>query len=95
MENIETFTILALLVAKLVDTLRNATDPNGAAPKVVWNIGAFVVGIIVAFSVSLNIFGPLGMNKSVGIILSGFLLGAGGSGWHELLDFLSGKAKGR
>lgn len=83
---------LALIVTKLVDAVRNAFDPaDHARLKAVWNILAFVFGVIVVylfvaggFEIDVPGFEP----NTLG---TGLIVGALASGWHEALDRLSPK----
>jgi hypothetical protein len=94
MEPFVVVAVFALVITKLVDTIRNAIDPTARLPKVVWNVTAFVAGIAVCLIWSVNMleqFGDEGVRGTAGEVLTGILLGAGGSAWHEVLDFLSGR----
>jgi len=91
-------TVLGLVVTKLVDTVRNAVDPGGLrVPKVVWNLLAFGVGIFMAVVYDINILHDLGVGSSLqnvgGEVVTGFIIGSAGSGWHEILDLFSSAAK--
>lgn len=94
MEPFVVVALFALVITKLVDTVRNAVDPQANLPKVVWNVSAFVIGIVVCLIWDVNMLENFGSNElqdTAGEVLSGILLGAGGSAWHEVLDFFSGR----
>lgn len=88
---------LSLAVTKVVDTIRNAFDQQDSAPKVIWNIVAFAIGICVCVIFDANLLreasGTDPIRGTAGQILTGILMGAGGAAWHEVLDFFSSKAK--
>ncbi len=96
---------LALAVTKVVDLIRNGFDKSGNAPKWVWNVVAFVVGIVFAFGWEKDLTGaafalvPALANSHVsdflGRLLTGIVIGGGAGFWHEFLDALSGIAKRR
>lgn len=81
------------VVTKVVDAVRNSFDEKDTAPKWLWNLLAFGLGITVAFIFELNAFDSLTKLQAVaGSILTGFGIGASASGIHEFFDFLSSKA---
>jgi hypothetical protein len=91
-------TVLGLVVTKLVDTVRNAVDPGGMrVPKVAWNLLAFAVGIFMAVVYDINVLHELGVDTALkalgGEIVTGFIIGSAGSGWHEVLDLFSSASK--
>jgi hypothetical protein len=89
-------TAFAILITKLVDFCRNAFDAHDKAPKFIWNVLALGLGIAVALIFELNMFGNVSGSKVqevLGQVLTGLGMGATGSGWHEVLDALSGTAK--
>lgn len=94
---------LAVLVTKGVDLVRNLFDPNAGAPKVVWNVVAFVVGVALCVGWQLNpvaglahtvpaLMASTGLDGVVGQVLSGLVLGAMAGFWHEKLDQWSASA---
>lgn len=94
---------LSLLVTKTVDLIRNFIDADGNAPKWLWNVAAFAVGVAYCLGWQVNItatvFGlvPALANSRLdgvaGQILSGIALGGLSGFAHELLDALSGIAE--
>jgi hypothetical protein len=89
---------VSLMVTKLVDLIRNAIDPNDTVPKTWWNVASFGLGIAVASVWHINAaVSMLPADSQLqdwgGIVLTGLVVGAVASGWHELLDALSSVAK--
>jgi hypothetical protein len=95
---------LGLTVTKVVDFVRNLLgDAQANVPKWVWNVLAFVVGIIIALAFEINLIAPVvaaipalkdwSPDSTLAMVLSGIGLGAVGSGWHEKLDQWSSNAK--
>ena len=94
------FLVLAIPVAvgitKVTDLIRNGVDPNDRAPKVTWNVVAFVLGLVVSFVWSDQL-APLiaasgaKLSDVAAKILLGLVLGAMGSFWHEPLDAWSAR----
>lgn len=91
METLALFSFLSFLVTKSVDTVRNAVDLRDSFPKVIWNFASFGFGLLYAFVFSANVFPAIGLHPKFGVLLTGFVLGSGGSFGHELLDWLSAK----
>lgn len=90
-----------IIVTKLTDMIRNATDPAGTRfPKVAWNIVPFVLGVVGCLAYELDLHDLIGglppvlqhMTGISGEILTGLGLGAVAGGWHELFDFFSSSA---
>ena len=76
---------LALVVTKMVDGIRNAFDMWGTPRyKFVWNLLAFGFGIMVAYLFTSAGFDIAGAGPST--LGTGLIIGAGASGWHEVLD---------
>jgi hypothetical protein len=89
-------TILPVIVTKLVDTLRNAVDPDAKVYKVWWNIAALAIGIALAIIFKINAIASISSTPLQGItgqVLTGIALGTASSGYHEIFDALSGIAK--
>jgi hypothetical protein len=89
-------TLFATVVTKAVDMLRNLFDPDGRAPKWVWNAVSFALGIAVALIWKINLldnFGTTGINGVSGQVLTGLAIAGSASGYHELFDTLSSTAK--
>lgn len=89
-------TAFALLVTKLVDFCRNAFGPVPADRKWIWNVLALGLGVAMALAFQLDVLQPYEHNDTAvlaGRLLTGLVIGAAGSGWHEALDALSGVAK--
>jgi hypothetical protein len=96
MELLTSTTAFALLVTKLVDFTRNMFDKDQHVPKWVWNALPLGLGLIMALVFDLDVFRMFEHNGTAewaGRILTGLGIGATGSGWHEVLDALSGTAK--
>jgi hypothetical protein len=96
---------LAVTVTKLVDTVRNLLGTAQAkVPKVVWNLLALVLGVIVAFAFEINLVAPIAAalpglkdwtpSQELGELISGLAIGSMGSFWHEKMDEWSSIAKG-
>jgi hypothetical protein len=95
---------LSLTVTKVVDTIRNVADKNGTAPKWVWNVAAFTVGVLFCVGWEKNIAGDLlrlvpafaadadNLKGFWGYLLSGLVLGGFAGFGHELMDNLSAGA---
>lgn len=84
----EVFLAAAATVTKVVDFVRNAIDPNGTAPKWLWNLVAFGAGVVIAYVGNLAIYAG-DFDK----LVTGLAIGASASGFHEVFDFFSHKAK--
>lgn len=76
-------------VTKLIDATRNKFDPKKLAPAWVWNIESFLLGIGAAYLGHLSLFSQ----SKIDVVLTGMVVGFAASGWHEVLDFFSSKAK--
>jgi hypothetical protein len=89
------------MVTKLVDLTRNTVDKPDKLPKWVWQVEAFVLGIILAIAYKQSDVGqvsglPPFLAESTGVwaeVVVGLAIGAVSSGFHELFDALSGVAK--
>lgn len=88
--DVSIFLALGATVTKAVDFIRNSFDPKGVAPKFVWNVVAFGLGIAGAWASAVNIM----PGQRGGTIITGLAVGASASGFHEVFDFFSAKAKG-
>ncbi len=92
--------ILALITTKVVDAFRQL-DPADKLPKITWIVAAWIVGIVVCLIWQINALVGLDFGRATrltgiaGQVVTGFLTGAGGSAWHELLDNLSSGAKAK
>ena len=95
---------LSVGVTKVVDTIRNATDPNDRFPKVTWNIAALVVGVLAALGFGFNLFVPLiaaipalensGLaTGTLGEVATGLALGGMAGFWHEEMAKWSAQSK--
>ena len=96
MELLTSTTAFAILITKLVDFARNAFDSGQKAPKWVWNVLPLVLGLGMALAFGLDVFQMFEHNATgqwAGRLLTGLGIGATGSGWHEVLDAISGTAK--
>jgi hypothetical protein len=92
---------LSLTVTKVVDLIRNLVDQNDSAPKWVWNVAAFGVGVAFCLGWEKNLTADLmrlvpalardtdGLGGVLGQVVSGFMLGGFAGFGHELLDRLS------
>ena len=94
---------LALLVTKAVDTVRNLVDAAGAMPKFVWNLAAFVFGVVLCLGWGYNLVSTLAHSIPAlsqntafdgvwGQVLTGMAVGAMAGFWHEKLDEWSSTA---
>ena len=90
--------LLATVVTKLVDLVRKA-DRNDTAAKGWWIVLPMAIGVGIAVVWQVNIFSELGLPSQtrlqgwMGWVLTGVMVGALGSGWHEAFDALSSAAK--
>jgi hypothetical protein len=95
-EIVASATLFATVVTKAVDMLRNMFDKEGKAPKWVWNVVSFALGITVALIWKINLldnFGTTGINGVSGQVFTGLAIAGSASGYHELFDTLSSTAK--
>jgi hypothetical protein len=87
---------LAVTVTKVVDTIRNLLGTAQAnVPKVVWNLVALAVGVLIALGFEINLIAPVAAaipglkdwspSSTMAEIISGLAIGAMGSFWHEKL----------
>lgn len=90
--------LVAPLVTKAVDLVRNLLDPSAVRPKATWNVVAFAFGVgyalITATNYALLVTAVRPEVQSVlqgvgGQILTGLAIGAVASGWHELFSAVS------
>jgi hypothetical protein len=72
-----------------VDFARNSVGDARRVPKGVWNLVAFGFGIAISYFSNLDIY----PGHSASHIITGLALGASASGFHEVFDFFSSKAK--
>lgn len=92
---------LAVGVTKLVDGARNIL-PGG--PKWLWNVLAFVIGVLVCVAFQIDAlaalvaqvpaFGDKTLDPVVSQVLTGLGVGGMSSYWHERMDLASSRAKG-
>ena len=76
--------VIAFLVEAIWETLKMVWQEKKAS---VDKIGALVVGIIVAFTLNIDIFIAIGLNpiiNYVGVVASGILISRGGNFVHDL-----------
>jgi hypothetical protein len=99
-EVVATATVLAILITKVVDLIRNVVGDflGGVLPKATWNLAALGLGVAVAVAWRINILDNYSDPTSVvqgyfGQVLTGLVIGGVSSGYHELFDALSGAAK--
>ena len=91
-------TLLAIVVTKLVDLVRKL-DSQQKWPKGLWIAVAMAFGVAIALFYEVNVLAELGFDPSsklqgvFGQVLTGFVVGAFGSGWHEVFDAFSSLAK--
>lgn len=76
-------------VTKAVDFIRNAFDPGSSWPHWSWNVAAFGFGTAIAYSSQLDIFPGHPLSR----VITGLAIGAASSGFHEVFDFFSSRAK--
>ena len=92
-------------VTKVVDTIRNALDPSGKFPKVVWNLAAFGIGVGFCVGWGVNLFAALlaavpalkastALAGTAGQILTGIAVGGMAGFWHEKMAADSARSKG-
>jgi len=87
---------VAASVTKLTDGIRNRFDKGDTAPKWVWNVVPFALGIGAAllgdvdYSEVAPVFGSL--DEVAVQVLTGLGIGAVASGWHEVFDLWSSRA---
>lgn len=94
---------LAVTVTKVVDLVRNLVDPTDKLPKVLWNVLALVIGVLVALGFEVNLFAPIAAaipalkdwtpDSTMAEILTGLSIGAMAGFWHEKMDQWSSAAK--
>ena len=96
--------VLGIVITKIVDAFRkfdDARDSKGKAklPKLTWIVLSWAIGIAICLVWQIDALQGLGASSRLsgvgGQVLTGFLTGAGGSGWHEVLDNLSAGAKAK
>jgi hypothetical protein len=91
-------TLLAVVVTKLVDLVRKL-DPDNKWHKSVPILLAMAFGVGIALTYQVNVLAELGFEPSnqlqgtFGQVLTGLVVGAFSSGWHELFDAFSSIAK--
>lgn len=94
---------LAVLVAKVVDTIRNLTT-SLTVPKWVWNVVALLVGVLICVGWGFNLVATLARSIPaladsawadgfMGQVLTGLVVGAMAGFWHEKMDQWSSSAK--
>ena len=92
---------VSVAVSKVVDFIRNLFDASGTAPRFVWNIVAFVVGLGLCLGWGINVMAAvvnsipaLATNTmlagTAGTILTGLLVGAMAGFWHDKMKQWSG-----
>jgi hypothetical protein len=93
MNDVQMAVLVSTAITKAVDLLRNSFDKDDTRGKWIWNALAFGLGIAVALSSQWNLLHGTNVNDFLGYILSGVILGGGGSAVHEVLDVISTTAK--
>jgi hypothetical protein len=98
---------LSFTVTKVVDLIRNVADKGDTFPKWVWNVVAFVVGVLLCLGWEKNFAADLmklvpafaddldNLQGFTGYLLSGLVLGGFAGFGHELMDNLSSGAKAK
>jgi hypothetical protein len=95
---------IAITITKSVDFLRNTLDKADRAPKWIWNVAAFGIGIAYCLLFEVNFHHTMeGLHPQVaelmtgtwGQVVTGIGIGAMAGFWHEKLDEWSSIAKGR
>ena len=90
--------LLATVITKIVDLLRKA-DTKDTWWKGTWIVAAIVLGVVIALAFKINVLAELGLEPenelqgAVGQFITGIVVGALSSVWHEWLDALSSLAK--
>lgn len=85
---------LAIATTKVVDLIRNLVDGGDRAPKWVWNVVSFAVGIAIAYGWDVNVLGPVAeaiprlsgsgfLSGLGGDLLTGIVIGGAGGLWHD------------
>jgi len=83
--------IMAFLVEAIWETLKLLWQDGKASTS---SVGALVVGILIAFTLQVDIFIVIGFEpaiKTVGIICTGILISRGGNYIHDFIDRLGGE----
>jgi hypothetical protein len=91
-----TVAVASAAVTKIVDFIRNSLggfEPK--VPKVVWNVGALVLGVVGAFTFDIEPAQLAGVQAQGAAlkVLTGLVVGGLASGWHELFSALSSVQK--
>ena len=83
--------LLAAVVTKLVDLIRKV-DPNDRFWKGTWIVLAMILGLVLALVFEISVLAELGLEPEnelqgiIGQILTGLVVGATSSSYHELWD---------
>lgn len=98
------FGVVAILITKSTDLIRNFADTGDTWPKVSWNIVPLLVGVAYCVGWQVNLSGALialvpalaahadRLQGTSGQVLTGLLAGGFAGFFHELFDSLSGIA---
>jgi len=95
---VEAFTVAAASAAitKIVDFIRNSLgESEPKVPKIVWNAGALILGVVGAFVFDIEPVDLAGVQAQGAAlkVLTGLVVGGLASGWHELFSALSSVQK--
>ena len=83
--------IMAFLVEAIWETLKLLWQEGKANTS---NVGALVVGVLIAFTLQVDIFVAIGFEPAIriiGIVCTGILISRGGNYIHDLIDKLGGE----
>ena len=101
MDGFAVYLALGVLVAKLVDTLRNLIDPGEAKPSVFWNLAALVFSLAICIVWQLDATNLIaGLNAPAygpipGEILTGLIVAGAAGGSHQVLDYISSSSNAK
>ncbi len=82
--------IMAFLVEAIWETLKLLWQEGKANTN---SIGALVVGILIAFTLQVDIFVAIGLEPvigTIGVVCTGILISRGGNYIHDFIDKLGG-----
>lgn len=91
MEGLLQLVILGILVEAVVDTFKLLWEDGGF---VLGRGAALVVGLILAFTLNIDLLAKVGLNPRfdiVGIILTGIIISRGGNYVHDFLGRVKGE----
>lgn len=93
MDLVVVFAIAGLLVNRAIDLIRTGLDKDDSIPKAWWLLGAWLLGIALAWaSCGTGLGGFIGIENAPGCfdqVLAGLGFGSVAGFWHEILSALS------